>query len=54
MNKTTEIEIEGVGLVPAKPAGEFKPGDVIQRAHRYTLKVVRIVSEDDQEITRSK
>lgn len=51
MNTTKRIQIIGVGAVPAKPACEFTPGEVIQREHGYTLKVVKIIFQDAEVIT---
>ncbi len=42
-----KIQLEGVGLVDAKHASEFKSGDIIQQAHGYTLRIQRIDSETD-------
>lgn len=51
MLKITEIQVPNVGVVPAKPAGEFRPGEVIQQSYGYTLEVTDILSETEDKIT---
>lgn len=46
-----EIQIPGAGKVKAKYARDFQPGEVIQQAHGYTLKIEKIISEDGDKIT---
>ncbi len=45
------IKLKEVGEVQAKSAGEFKPGDIVQQAYGYTLKIEKIIFETADNIT---
>lgn len=47
MKLENQIELKGVGKVPAKKANEFEFGDVIACDYGYTLRVIEVKSSMD-------